>query len=160
MSSFTAFSGPLDTRYDAEASDTLGADHWRVVRSFRFWGELPRLGRVWVTVPAGYLSDGASVPRMVWWLLPPWGAYGQAAVVHDLLCEYLQVLTDSGEPADITRAECDQLFAEAMAVLAVPRLKGITLYAGVSLYRVFAHVDQPSATPLKRQLEAEWGAAA
>lgn len=160
MSSFTAFSAPLDTRYDPAASDVLGKDHWRVLRDFRFWGELPRLGRVWVTVPAGYLTDGASVPRIVWGLVPPWGAYGQATVVHDLLCEYLTVMTDAGDQVSITRAEADLLFLEAMTVLAVPESTRAIMYAGVSTYRVISFTQKPSNTPLKRQLEADWPQAA
>lgn len=158
MSSFTAFSGPLDTRYDAEASHALAGDHWRVLRDFRFWGELPRLGRVRITVPAGYLTDGASVPRLVWGLVPPWGAYGQAAVVHDLLCEYLVVMTDAGDQVRITRAEADLLFLEAMTVLQVPDTNRELMYAGVSAYRVVTFTHKPSNTPQKRQLEAAWAA--
>ena len=158
MSSFTAFSAPLDTRYDSDASRALGDDHWRVLRDFRFWGELPRLGRIWVTVPAGYLTDGASVPRLVWGLVPPWGAYGQAAVVHDLLCEYLVVMTDTGDQVRITRAEADLLFLEAMTVLQVPDTNRELMYAGVSAYRVVTFTHKPSNTQQKRQLEAAWAA--
>ena len=156
MSSFTSFSGPLDTRYDAVASDALGGDHWRVLREFRFWAELPRLGRIWITVPAGYLTDGASVPRLVWGLVPPWGAYGQAAVVHDLLCEYLVVMTDAGKQVDITRAEADALFLEAMIVLRVPTPNRSLMYAGVSTYRLVTFTHSPSNTSEKRELEAAW----
>lgn len=156
MSSFTAFSAPLDTRYDAEASAALGADHWRVLREFRFWADLPRLGRIWVTVPAGYLTDGASVPRLLWSLIPPWGQYGQAAVVHDLLCEYLRVMTDAGELVAITRAECDTLFLEAMQVLQVPQPRRGAMHAGVSAYRIVSRTHRPTATPAKQRLEAQW----
>lgn len=156
MSSFTAFSAPLDTRYDAEASTALGADHWRVLREFRFWSHIPRLGRVWVTVPAGYLTDGASVPRLLWSLIPPWGQYGQAAVVHDLLCEYLRVMTDAGELVAITRAECDQLFLVAMQVLQVPQPRCGAMHAGVSAYRIVSRTHRPTATPIKQRLEAQW----
>lgn len=38
-----------------------------------------------VTVPAGFESDGASVPRWAWPLFPPVGRYFAAAVVHDYL---------------------------------------------------------------------------
>lgn len=35
------------------------------------------------TVPEGFITDGASVPRFLWWLFPPVGRYFAAAVVHD-----------------------------------------------------------------------------
>ena len=45
----------------------------------------------WITVPAGYRTDFASIPRpmtrMVWSLLPPVGRSGKAAVIHDWLCD-------------------------------------------------------------------------
>lgn len=38
-----------------------------------------------ITVPRGFVTDFASVPRPVWWLFPRWAKYGSAAVVHDWL---------------------------------------------------------------------------
>jgi hypothetical protein len=38
-----------------------------------------------ITVPCGTITDGASVPRIFWSLLPPIGRYFRAAVVHDYL---------------------------------------------------------------------------
>lgn len=155
MSSFTAFSGRMMTYYDHEASKQLGGDHWRVTESFRYYVGGEGSNR-WVTVPAGYLTDGASVPRLFWNIIPPWGPHGQAAVVHDLLCEYLQ-LVDNGMPVSITRAECDRILLEAMEVLEVPWLRRRTMYAAVSAYRILARIDEPSNTLFKRTLESEWG---
>ena len=151
MQSFTA---PLDIRFDAEASKTLGADHWRVITPFRYYlGE--KYSEQWVTVPAGYLTDGASVPQLLWNLIPPWGSYGQAAVVHDLLCEYLAIVV-AGELVSITRKSCDEIFYESMGVLGVPKWKRWVIYRGVSAYRKLARVEKPSTIPLKRKIEAAW----
>lgn len=38
------------------------------------------------TAPAGTLTDFASVPRPVWWLLPKYGKHTRAAVIHDDGC--------------------------------------------------------------------------
>lgn len=151
MSSYTQYSAPLDIRYDAEASRLLGADHWRVTRGFRYYVGAEDSDR-WVDIPAGYLTDGASVPRLLWSLVPPWGAYGQAAVVHDYLCENLQL--SSGQP--ITRREADRTFLEALRVLGVRwYLVGI-LYLGVSAYRLVADVHRPSRSEKKQALERAW----
>ena len=151
MESFTA---PLDIRYDAQASKILGADHWRVITSFRYYlGS--KYSEQWVTVPAGYLTDGASVPQLLWNLIPPWGSYGQAAVVHDLLCEYLAIVV-AGELVSITRERCDEIFYESMGVLGVPKWKRWVIYRGVSAYRKLARVEKPSTIPLKRKIEAAW----
>lgn len=154
MSSFTDFSAPLRIQYDKDASAVLGHDHWRVTESFRYFigGEKTKQ---WVTVPAGYLTDGASVPRIFWSMIPPWGAYGQAAVVHDLLCEYLSIV-DHGKPKAITRQRCDEIFGEAMAVLGVPSATRLMISEGVALYRNASGVNRPSTKPEKRLLETSW----
>lgn len=155
MSCFTRFSAPLNVQYDAQASKILEKDHWRVTQAFRF-----RLhdteGDAWVHVPAGYLTDGASVPRLFWSLIPPWGAYGQAAVVHDIVCEYLSVTVD-GRPCTVTREACDNILLEAMTVLEVPTIKRMLISGPVGIYRRWSGVAHPTSTPLKRALEANWG---
>lgn len=39
-----------------------------------------------ITVPEGYKTDFGTIPRIVWSILPPWGTYGKATVIHDYLC--------------------------------------------------------------------------
>lgn len=154
MSSYTDFTAPLCVQYDAEASRRLGADHWRVTQPFRFYlGE--KDSARWVYVPAGYLTDGASVPRAFWSLIPPWGSYGQAAVVHDIVCEYLSITVD-GAPVPVTRAECDRILLEAMEVLGVPAIKRKAIYGAVCAYRLVSGTDKPSTTAEKRALESSW----
>ncbi len=145
------YTGPLDTRYDPEASRILGKDHWRILTPFSYRIDAERH----VSVPAGYLTDGASVPQLFWNMIPPWGKYGQAAVVHDLLCEYLSVVCN-GRPERISRAYCDNILNEAMVSLRVPDAKRLTIYGAVCLYRWTIGTEEPSATLLKRRLEAEW----
>lgn len=154
MSSFTRFSAEMSVRYDHEASAKLGADHWRVMDSFIFYVDNEHSGE-WVYVPSGYLTDGASVPRMFWNIIPPWGAYGQAAVVHDIVCEYLSITRD-GAPKIVTRAQCDGILDQAMAALDVPWLTRKAITASVAAYRIISGVSKPSNTPLKRSLEASW----
>jgi hypothetical protein len=74
-----------------------------------------------VQVPAQFLTDFASVPRPLWWLFPPWGRYGNAAVVHDYL--YWE--------QSRRRAEADVIFLEAMGVLGVSASTRYTLYLAV-----------------------------
>lgn len=155
--SFTKFDAELMLAYDAKASKRLGKDYWRVLKGFRYYLGTKGSNR-WVWVPAGYLTDGASVPQIFWSLIPRWGAYGQAAVVHDILCEYLTV-TEDGVPKRITRLEADDILLEAMHVLEVPELKAHAISAAVDLYRTVTRTSKPSNDPVKRQLEAEWGQA-
>jgi len=60
-----------------------------------------------VTIPLGYCSDGASVPRPLRWFLEPWGKYAQAAIVHDFLYSTWQ------RP----RKEADLIFREAIEII-------------------------------------------
>ena len=41
-----------------------------------------------ITVPAGYITDLASVPRPIWAVISPFDV-ARAAVIHDLLYEYI-----------------------------------------------------------------------
>ena len=39
-------------------------------------------------IPAGYKSNGANIPRLFWWLIPPFKPkYLPAVIVHDYLCD-------------------------------------------------------------------------
>lgn len=80
------------------------------------------LGAV-ITVPAGSTCDGASVPRVLWRALPPFGRYWLAAWLHDYLYR----------DTDMARINCDDLFKEAMISLGVDPLRAEAMYQGVRL---------------------------
>lgn len=77
-----------------------------------------------ITVPAGFVTDFASVPQLFWNLIPPYGKYTCAAVVHD----YLYVLGEG------TKLAADQVFLEAMELLGVPWYKRRSMYRAVRLF--------------------------
>lgn len=78
------------------------------------------LGRI-ISVPEGYRTDYASVPRILWNILPPTGRYTKAAVIHDYLYEY----------GECTREEADAVFLEAMEDLGVSYLVRHSMWLGV-----------------------------
>lgn len=148
---FRGYNAMVMTQYSDFASEALGSDYWVATNPFIYY--LGELGSdEWVEIPHGYLTDGASVPRIFWNIVPPWGKYGQAAIVHDFLCEYLMVKTKTGE-RKITRKECDQIFLEAMLVMGVPERKAKMIHAAVSLYRTVACVNAPSFDDKKFAVE-------
>lgn len=59
-----------------------------------------------ITVPVGFETDFASVPRAFWSVFPPYGHFTKAAVVHD----FLYGTTDH----KLTREEADRVFLEIM----------------------------------------------
>lgn len=44
-----------------------------------------QVGKLVITVPKGFVTDFASIPKMLWGLLPKHGKYDIASVVHDFL---------------------------------------------------------------------------
>lgn len=78
------------------------------------------LGRV-VVVPECFPSDGASVPRFMWAIYPPFGAYLEAAVVHDFFCV-------SHEVDSVTAAN---VFLEAMEACGVSKWRRRKMYFAV-----------------------------
>ena len=112
MSSFTA---PLRLEY-------LDGRKWKVLEPFEYHVGEEGSGEV-IAVPAGFITDFASVPRFFWRVLPPTGPYGKGAVIHDFLY--------SGQPPSYDRARADAIFLEAMAVVGVNWLTRYTMYAAV-----------------------------
>jgi hypothetical protein len=77
-----------------------------------------------VDVPIGFRTDFATVPRLLWVILPKWGRYGNATVIHD----YLYWVQERPRP------EADRILLEAMGVLAVHPVVKYTMYWGVRLF--------------------------
>lgn len=156
MSSFTRFDGDLHIEYALEESDILGRDFYRVLEPFRYYiGE--KGSAHWISIDEGYLTDGASVPRLFWSLVPPMGRYAAAAVIHDKLCETLRVYSEEREAMlSIPRKTADSIFLEAMKVLNVPTFKRNLMYTAVATYRVAAKVDGPEFNREKFLLEQKW----
>ena len=94
----------------------------RCVRLTRNFKVTLAVGRM-ITVPAGFETDFASVPRLFWRIIPPWGRYSAAAVVHDYLYA----------TASVTRYEADRIFLDLMKRLGVPLWKRRLMYRAVRL---------------------------
>jgi hypothetical protein len=110
--------------------------HWLLVEDFSYhdvyegegWDGEPQTVVNKISVPAGFLTDFASIPRGLWNLLPPTGEYGKAAVIHDFLYTYGK---DSRGP--VTKLYADQVFKRAMADLGVGVLRRNVMYAAVRI---------------------------
>jgi hypothetical protein len=86
---------------------------WRIERDFTYEVGALGSGRK-ITVPNGFLVDGASIPRPLWSLLPSWGSYSRAAVIHDYLC--YRIGDKRPHPEGLDRKMADDVFLEAMRV--------------------------------------------
>jgi hypothetical protein len=76
-------------------------------------------------VPAGYRTDFATVPRIAVWLIPKFGKYTRAAILHDWL------ITDGIPAGLVSSVDTDGLFRRAMRELEVPPVRRWLMWAGV-----------------------------
>lgn len=77
-----------------------------------------------ITVPEGFTTDAASIPRLFWSFLPPLGRYTKAAVVHDYL--YRTHLK--------TKEDADKIFLWLMEDLGVEKVRRTVMYYAVKLF--------------------------
>lgn len=102
-----------------EALDTTEDRRWEL-RKPLIWSTTQRI----IKVPSGFRTDLASVPRVFWRILPPFGLYGKAAVLHDWL--YYEAI--------LPRETADGIFLEAMIDLGVAKWKRRVMYRAVRLF--------------------------
>jgi len=89
------------------------------------------------TIPVGFKTDFASVPGAVQWLIPSYGQYTLAAIVHDQFCDNLNAYHNNpcyGEhfqaPTPNAR-DTDAIFRRIMRELGVPPLRRWLIWTGV-----------------------------
>jgi hypothetical protein len=95
----------------------------RLLRILQPLSFLSHLGRI--TAPAGFVTDGASIPRVFHPILGPHGSYFPAAIIHDWLYSVDNEL--------YTRYEADRIFLEAMILCNVGVVTRQMVYAAVRL---------------------------
>jgi hypothetical protein len=115
------FPDPIEIR-DAGMHD--GSRVFALIKPFRY---ISSIGTI--HVPAGFLTDGASVPRVFWSIFDPFGPYFHAALVHDFLYS-----RQSSERYDLDRAEADEIFKEAMFNIGIGWATRETIYHAVRLF--------------------------
>lgn len=95
----------------------------RIIRVTEDYGALTECG--FVTIKAGFLSDGASIPQACYSIIGhPFSGYLQAAAIHDLLYR-----KDNGY--DITREEADMILRCLMEDLGYGWAKRWAFWAAV-----------------------------
>lgn len=90
-----------------------------------------------ITVPAGFVTDLASIPRLAWNIYPPDGPWVKAAIIHDFLYDTAGSGLWKGHgpsitrPAPYTRPEADDILREAMASRGVGVFKRNVIWSAV-----------------------------
>lgn len=119
-------SGLADPRFlDPLILEYIDGHTWRLVDAFSYHTDVFPVNRTPIHIPAGFQTDFASVPKLLWNVTPPTGMYGKAAVVHDYLYRTLGVAT---------KDEADSVFREAMEALGVGWWTRNTMYRGVQWF--------------------------
>jgi hypothetical protein len=111
---------------------------WKLVEPLRYSGN-----RETFVVPDGFETDFASVPRAFMWLIPTYGRYTKAAILHDFLCEEAKV-------GRFDRDDADGLFRRAMRELGVSFLRRWLMWGAVALATQSMHLRDPRRVFTKR----------
>lgn len=112
MSKFTT---PLDLR-------AHGVKKWEVLTEFEYWREND--ANEVIKVPKGFITDLATIPRVLWSILPPHDTYAKAAVLHDYL--YNNAIN--------SKEYADDVFDEALKVLGIPPWKRKIMVTMVKIF--------------------------
>jgi len=100
--------------------------NYRIQEKFEYYTDLINQKKTVISIEEGFITDFASTPRWLWWLLPPTGKYGKASVIHDYLYDT--------KLKGVTKEIADKIFLEAMGVLKVPKWKRQVMYQAVKIF--------------------------
>jgi hypothetical protein len=114
------FTGSVVVR---EVEDHDGST-WQLVEPLAYQGRDEML-----VVPAGFETDFASVPTAFTWLIPRYGRYTKAAILHDWLCR-------RAERGEFRWVDADGVFRRVMRELGVPVLRRWLMWAAVRLHSI------------------------
>lgn len=152
--------------FDSELSiRAVGPRTWSLTSPLIWTG---REGQTF-TVPIGFVTDFASVPRFLRWLVEPYGPYTRAAVLHDWLLVELAGWSrrhlgnvviapmDGSDDAPPARSrDCDGIFRAAMADLGTPGVLRWSMWAAVRLASCF-NADRAYGRRFWRDAPAAFG---
>jgi hypothetical protein len=132
---------------DKVVVEYIDGHSWRLVENFTwFESDLGGPDGTMIDVPAGFVTDFASIPRVLWNLLPP-SFYAKPAILHD----YLYFKGKVGDLV-VTRAEADKVFRDALKETGVSKTKRWTMWLGVRVggwraWNIYRAVDSvPTST--------------
>lgn len=130
----SSFITPLEVEF-------IDGQKWKVIKEFDYLVDFEDQNSA-IRVPAGFVTDFASIPRMFWDWIPPTGPYAKAAVVHDYLyvvggkvcCykgPYLLYDPRCKKCKTFTKEQADRIFRDAMEVLGVGNPKRWLMWQAV-----------------------------
>lgn len=112
----------------------FGVAYWKLKdRKFAFITHCKiayKIGSQSIVVDSGYIFDGASIPRFLWWIpgFSPLGKHIWAACCHDWMCD---------RPKEVERVLADSIFYTILKYTGVGRIRSALMYAGVFSYAIW-----------------------
>jgi len=103
----------LDAKY-------IDGTNWELINDFSYIDK--ELGLI--TIPVGFATDFASIPKMFWSTFGAPSNYAPSATIHDYVCRN----------KIFERNECDKVFYRAMIDSDVNYTTAVIFYAAVRLY--------------------------
>jgi hypothetical protein len=117
---------PFDRKLQVQRDS---CNRWELLRSATWRASIPVEGgvrSVEFTIPKGFITDWASVPRLLQSFAPRTGQWDEAAALHDLFCEAL----NKGRPIVDART-ADRLFEKVMKEAGVSIVRRRLMWTGV-----------------------------
>lgn len=115
------FNTPFFVKID---NSSLEKKPFTVAQSFHYYSN--RYKKL-ITIPVGFKTDFASVPRLLSWLILPFGKYSKAAIIHDYLIE-------NRVDQDLNFHQINMIFFDAMSDLNVKTWEKCLIMVGVETY--------------------------
>ena len=135
-------------------TDTLQTDQisikprrWKLKKSFRYYVGKENSDK-WIDVLEGFVFDGGSIPRCVWWVDAPMGDGAQAYCLHDVLYA----------AEAMPRGDGDKIMLEGLQVLGMGWARRRIIYNQVWMWGWCAWKDHTygSIYQARQFIETSW----
>lgn len=88
-----------------------------------------------VSIPYGFETDFASVPKWLHWMYEPDdSSFIYAAVLHDYLYEQKGIITFLSQKIHLTRKDCDKIYASALRMNGCSKFDVFLQYYAIRLF--------------------------
>lgn len=85
-----------------------------------------------IKIPKGFITDGATIPKIFWNILSPYGNYFYAVLLHDYLCLYAKLQVKKKDCIKI-RILAGKFLREELRNQGVPFIKRLLIGSAVRL---------------------------
>lgn len=118
-----------------DRKDDSGRNLWELTEPYKY-----AIGiNTPVTVPAGYITNFGTIPRLAYWIIAP-SEMREASVVHDFLCNENFKL--DGEPtySGFDRRVADAILFVHLRQIGIGYVKAYLIYLAVRFYAIFTRL--------------------